>query len=572
MKRGVLSRHLAVPGSTIEMTISGRLLAPWCVAVALCAGCGGRSLETGRDAGGDLPPATIGHDAPGPAEAGSSIPEPGVDAGSDVPATTDLLVVEPEAGVGPDVASAVVDAGRDASLEDGGAYDGGAVEVSAHDTPPQYLGTLQLRNMGDWPAVAMAPDGSTFFAGSFRIATDFDPGPGTDRRTPHGVSDAFVTKLNADGSYAWTLTFGGAASQTFATTMAVSDDAIVVAGGFTADVDFDPGAAVQSRHAGDPDQYAGFVLKLTRAGAFVWVSAFQGTADCMGRSLALDADGSVYVGGGFSSLCDFDPGPGVDQHLAFFNENGFLVKLGADDGHEAWLRTLAGDACAGYVQSITLSSDGRVWATGAVSASCTFGGSAAPATTGDQAALLVSVTPAGDVRGFWSINGATGFAIADAPDGSIYVSGAVAGVAVVDFDPGTGVANRTVPSGDRDTTGFVLKLGSTAAFRWVQLLSHATAVGLAATDEGGVLCLVAPVPDEQQTTAIIITKLAANQMSAWSVSVPGTGGGAESIAAGSSTFAIAGIVDSDISGLDVEPGPGVDVVQGGSTFLSRYSF
>ena len=561
------------------MMSSGRLLAPWCaaLAVALCAGCDHRSLESGRDAGheagaelGAAPPGQGGDAGPAPADV-ASLPAPGVDAGADVPAATDVLVVAPEAGAAPDAAADIGAAAHDAPA-DSSARDVGAVEVSDHDTPPTYLATLKLRTMGDGPATAMASDGSLFVAGSFRVPTDFDPGPASDLRTPLGVSDAFVTKLNPDGSYAWTLTFGGVNSQTFATTMAVSDDALVIAGGFTDDVDFDPGPAVQTRHAGDPGQYAGFVLKLTPAGAFVWQSGFVGTSGCMGRSVALDADGSVYVGGGFSSLCDFDPGPGVDSHLAFLDENGFLVKLGADDGHEVWLRTLAGDGCAGYLQSITVASDGRVWATGAVSAACTFGGVAAPATSGDLAALIAAVTPAGDVRSFLSINGATGFAIAGAPDGSVYLGGAVAGVATVDFDPTAGVSIRSVASGDRDTTGFVLKLGPTAAFRWVNLQSHATTVALAATDEGGVLALVAPVPDEQQTTLLIITKLAANQTVAWSVSVPGTGAGVASIVAGASTFAIAGGVDSDVAGVDVEPGAAGDFVQGGSSFVSRYSF
>jgi hypothetical protein len=448
-----------------------------------------------------------------------------------------------------------------------------AAEVSSHVAPPTYLGTFALPMTGDWSAVAIASDGSYFFAGSFRHATDFDPGPADDIRVPQGTSDAFVTKLNADGSYAWTMTFGGPGAQAGIFAMAVSDGAIVLAGNYTGEVDFDPGAGVQDGPVGAADDGVGFVLSLTHAGAFSWMSPLQG---CGVYSVALDADGSVYVGGAFDDICDFDPGPGVDQRGgAVGQNNGFLVKLAHDDGHELWADTLSGAACAAFVQAISMSADGNVWATGDVGSGCTFGGVAAPPSSSeDSATLIASVTPGGAVDGLWSIDAGTGQSIAGASDGSIYLGGFVSGVSAVDFDPGPGVVSHTIPPDganpdDSDLTGYVLKLGADGKFGWVQTTARVSIVGLAADDDGGVIALGQPVPDVNRTIAIVMTKLSADMSTQWSLSFPGTDAAALSIAAGTSTFAIVG---GTVGSFNVAPAPAVEDLTTNTSFLSRYSF
>jgi hypothetical protein len=549
----------------------------WLVAATLMVGCGGGALAPGGDGGreqhapgGDAtatdgprleaPPADIGGDAG---------VMPPADGGADALAL-DATDVAGDAKIATDANNAT-DAAPDASRTDVFGGDVGPLDGSTDaGSSPTYLGTFAVSTKGETTAVAIASDGAIYFAGSFQRLTDFDPGPAQDLRTPKGQEDVFITKLEADGTYAWTLTFGGAGSQTFTRALAVSDTALVVAGGYTDAVDFDPGPGVQTRPAGAVDQYAGFVLDLTRDGAFVWASPLQGTSGCVPGGVALDADGSVYAAGGYDSICDFDPGPGEDQRTAASGqENGYLLKLAAGDGHALWAKTYSGDGCAGYLTSVTTTSDGLVWTTGAIGPTCLFDGRPTPLSTADTSAAIVSFSPDGTSTGLWSIPGGTGNALASTADGSLYVGGFVGGVTSTDFDPGPGVVSRTLPSGDGDPTGFILKLGAGAAFRWVQTVARVGTTSLAATGDGGVIALGAPVPDLQQTTAFTLTKLDADQTLRWKLDFAGTGAAADSVAAGPTTVIVSGNVYQT---MDLDPGPGVDPVAANSSFLARFSF
>ncbi len=58
-------------------------------------------------------------------------------------------------------------------------------------------------------AVALDAAGNRYVCGQFTDARDFNPMPGIDAHMSAGQQDVFVTRFNADGSYAWTQTFGG---------------------------------------------------------------------------------------------------------------------------------------------------------------------------------------------------------------------------------------------------------------------------------------------------------------------------------------------------------------------------
>jgi hypothetical protein len=549
------------------------------LAAALVAGCGGHAPGGGTDGGRD-----------GAAQEVETIvvaPDAGDDAAAAQDTADDELAdaavdaVPDEAEDAPDAAEAGADApeaGADASLDVSPvetkpevARDVAPHEVAPpHDTRPKYLGTYAAATNDAFANATVAADGSIYLAGAFSQQTDFDPGPGKDLRMPEGDSDVFITKLGADGGYLWTLTIGGPSSQTTATTLAVSDTALVVAGTYSGGVDFDPGAGTQDHLASA--SLTGFVLRLTPAGAFVWVSTLGGTSACAPASVALDADGSVYAAGAFSGFCDFDPGPGQDQRSGKGAQDGFLLKLAAADGAEVWAKTFDGDnMCRSMLESVATSSDGTIWTTGLLGETCSLAGQAAPVGSGAMAAAIAAFTPDGTPGGLWSIPGGDAVAVAASPDGFIYVGGSIAGVSMTDFDPGPGVANRMVSPGASDPTGFVVKLGPGAAFQWVQTTSRISTTALGATDDGGVIVVGQPVSDAAQTTAFTVTKRDADSRSPWGIMLPGTGSVATGVSAGRATFVVTGFTDTG-GVMDLDPGPGVDSVLGGSTFVSRFSF
>ncbi len=246
------------------------------------------------------------------------------------------------------------------------------------------------------------------------------------------------------------------------------------------------------------------------------------------------------------------------------------MKLAGDDGHAAWAKTYTGPStCAGFLQAVTMSRDGLVWATGQVGASCSFGGRAAPAATGAQGALIASFTPSGDSQGLWTIAGGNAAAVAASPDGAIYVGGWVGGVTSTDFDPGSGVVTRTLPPGDGDPTGFVLRLGADAAFAWVDTSAHVEVLSLATTADSGVIVLGQPVPDTEATTAFVLRELTADQASPWSLSFPGTNTGPFNVSASPTRFVVSG---ATYGAMDLDPSAAIDSFPADESFVSRYSF
>jgi hypothetical protein len=61
---------------------------------------------------------------------------------------------------------------------------------------------------GNVTGVAVDADGNRYVTGSFSGTRDFNPGVGADIKTAANGEDLFVTRFNADGSYAWTQTLG----------------------------------------------------------------------------------------------------------------------------------------------------------------------------------------------------------------------------------------------------------------------------------------------------------------------------------------------------------------------------
>jgi hypothetical protein len=434
---------------------------------------------------------------------------------------------------------------------------------------PQYAGTIvEGTRAAGLLAAALAGDGSYMIGGSFDSVIDFDPSAAMDVRTPTpGSTDAFITKFNADGSYGWTRTLSGVASDggssaTTVTAVAVHQDGTIVAAGwYQGAVDFDPGPQSDIHVTFDPSAQEPFVVQMSATGALVWARTFVvSTATWnVASALAVDETGGLYVGGGFQGTLDFDPGAGSDGRTAK-GQAGFVVKLDSG-GNYLWARTSAGDACTDIVSAIAVARDGVVWAGG--SATCGFDPLAPSGNTG--AMLAGFTTASGSLRGSYFF-GSSGEAIHDvgiAPDGSLYAVGAF--YASCDFDPGVGVVERK-PLGPAPA-GFVLNLGADGAFRWVQTITEAALSAVAVMNDGSVLTV------GNGNTAVWngmpVVRWNADHTPAWSF-VAGSAGTVPSVVAiGAAGFIVAGI--NDVSG-DFDPGAGADIVVGGVSFVSRYTF
>lgn len=221
--------------------------------------------------------------------------------------------------------------------------------------------------------VAVAPDGATYLAG---FTTSFDP---------FGQQQIFVVRFGADGSLSWQRTWEGPDQfgNDVGTDVAVAPDGSVYVTGSTLGV------------AGDA-----VLLKFSTEGSLLWQRRWDGGGTERGEALAVDSAGSVYVVGGTNSF--------GDSHL-------FVLRF-APDGTLVWQR-IWGPAAG---EGIAVGPDGNLYASGV--------GPRAGAALGADTVLL-KLDPAGAL--VWQrtysaaeiVDSRGGVTVA--PDGSVYVAGAV---------------------------------------------------------------------------------------------------------------------------------------------------
>src|SRR5438876_66583 len=195
-----------------------------------------------------------------------------------------------------------------------------------------YLGGSELE-MGN--AIAVDAAGSAYVTG-YTYSMDFPTTPAAFHPTPGVVADAFVTKLNLDGSgLAYSTYLGGSGGDAgYAIAVDAGGNAYVT--GSTGSVNFPttPGA-FQPVHGSyywflwltlhpDPNLCPNpntclpadaFITKLNPAGsALVYSTYLGGTDSGGGSSIAIDAEGNVHVTGGTASL-NFPTTVDAFQHM-----------------------------------------------------------------------------------------------------------------------------------------------------------------------------------------------------------------------------------------------------------------
>ncbi len=524
------------------------------------AACGGATDPASRGPSLDAPvemPEDVPADAPGepdaPVDAGIVDAGP-VDAG--IEAAPDVAVERPRdaAGDSRDVRSDVASEVRSDADVDG---------ADGPPPKPELDQVLTFHAKNFTARTAFAPDGSIYIAGAFAEPIDFDP-TAMDLRSPAGDGwNAFLTKLNADGSRAWTRTFGDAGGSVAAAGVTVADGAIFLVGTlFKGPVDFDPGPGVEMRQAAGSGGDT-FVARFDADGNFVWVSTFTGDNQVSpGGPAVAGPDESLYVAGSFFGSCDFDPGPVADVHTTA-NSGGYVVKLGRAKGDLVWSRVSAGETCFAGAGGVALGPDGNLRVVASASGGCRFLGMGWP--DGQLVTLLASLSPGGSTQNIATFDFRLGVqSIAAVPDGSIYLAGGF--TLTVDFDPGPAVVNRTCTD-DTLACGYVLKLGADSKHQWVVTRPVMPVAWIAPAPEGDVLALEGMAGGP--TSVFQVERLATDSTLVWSVPFRGMNVGAGDLATGPAGFAISGWTQST---LDVDPGRGNANVKPDWAFWARYRY
>ncbi len=280
----------------------------------------------------------------------------------------------------------------------------------------------------------------------------------------HGQVDAWqigeVTVLEPQGQIiGWARTWGESGNDRGRGVATDDSGNVYVTGYFEGTVDFDP-------EGGDPHISNGgfdaFLSKFDSSGNFEWARTWGGSEREIGRGVAADGSGSVYVTGYFYYTADFDPGGG-DPHTSNGESDVFLSKFDTSGNFE-WARTWGGsDRNDGF--GVAADGSGNIYVTGEFKGEADFDpyGGDPHTSNGYMDVFLSKFDSSGNFEWArtWGGSGTEyGNGIAADDSGSVYITGQFE--SSVDFDP-SGIDHHT-SNGYYDS--FLSKFNSSGNFEW----------------------------------------------------------------------------------------------------------
>ncbi len=329
--------------------------------------------------------------------------------------------------------------------------------VAKYSAGGAYVWAKSFGNTGIHAGVTQANDvsvdayGSVFVIGTFSGQTDFDPGPGEYSLTSNGDEDIFVLKLDDNGNFVWATALGGKQSDSGEAIFVDGRGFVYTTGSFEdeMDVDPDPGATFMLNSEGDDDI---FVVRYSNSGELRRAWSMGGSQDAIGRDIAVDGAGNVYIAGDFLGLIDLDHNNTDDEQRSAGDEDIFVVKYSDNAG---WLwSAVAGGLEEDERPAVAVDRSGNVYLTGTFEASANVKAKGIEhplVSNGQEDFFLLKLDSAGNfvwAQGVGGPGADRGEDILVDGRGDLHVTGSFRGP--VDFDPGPGQTLLTSANGSSD--------------------------------------------------------------------------------------------------------------------------
>jgi hypothetical protein len=304
-------------------------------------------------------------------------------------------------------------------------------------------------------AVSTDPSGNVLTTGYFKGTADFDPGSATTSLTSNGYADIFIEKQDASGNLIWVKQIGGTEHEQACSIVTNASGDVYVSGYFTYDVDFDPGPGTFKLTT--PFNYRSclFLLKLDSNGDFVWAvkeyPASWQPYDLGLNPISIDKNGFIY-------MAKHDP-------------QGFCVnKYDPGTGSQLWSKEVdlyPGSNARIERPRIAIDGNGNIYFAGTYWGDADVDpGPAVNVVSCYYYTFVLKLDPGGNYVWAKTFRDGRNWVSSIAADatGNVYICGTFLGT--VDFDPGTGVINKTNNSVS-GTNMFLVKLDGNGNFAWV---------------------------------------------------------------------------------------------------------
>ncbi|QQR75729.1 MAG: SBBP repeat-containing protein [Holophagales bacterium] len=346
----------------------------------------------------------------------------------------------------------------------GGTYDAFVTKINSTGTAVLYSTFLGGADADYGGVVAVDVAGNAYIAGGTR--SSFFPGVNGSSIQPSnggGLSDIFVTKINATGTAILYSTFLGGGDTDYFAGIAVDATGSAYVTGATASTSFPGtgGSSIQPTHHGG--SFDAFITKIGAGGTRISYSTFLGGSGAdWGRAVAVDAAANAYiVGGTDSAIFPGVTGSSIQPTLGDPGGDAFVTKVNAA-GTRILYSSFLGGRDNDYLLAVAVDPAGNAYVAG-LSESATVpgidGGSIQSVNGGGRDALVAKIDSAGTrvvyatFLGGPALDQAYGIAVDGL--GNAYVAGYTSSTSF----PGTGAGSIQATSGG-GSDAFVAKIGT----------------------------------------------------------------------------------------------------------------
>ena len=356
--------------------------------------------------------------------------------------------------------------------------------VTANAVPPQWAQTVTTgSSTSDFEGVsAVASDGSVYAAGYIYGTGTYNFGNSVISSVTYTGSNVVLVKYNSSGAAQWAQTVSGGVNDSAFSSVSVASDGSVYAAGYiygTGTYNFGNNVTAAGTYTGSNI----VLVKYTSSGVAQWAQTVAGGNVSSFSSVSVASDGlSVYAAGNIYGTGTYSFG-GMNAAGTSNGYNPVVVKY-TSSGAAQWARTVTGGVNDASFSSVSVASDGSVYAAGyfAGTGIYNFGTIITPITvTGmynDGNIVLVKYDSTGvaqwaqTVTAVTTVTPGTGDSFftsvsAVASDGSVYAAGYIQANDIYTF--GTGVTATGTSSGGINIV--LVKYNSSGVAQWAQTVT-----------------------------------------------------------------------------------------------------
>lgn len=215
-------------------------------------------------------------------------------------------------------------------------------------------------NVDETLGVASDASGNVYMTGYFSTSAEVNG----QMVSVNGLTDMFLSKVNASGNTVWSVSAGGPQSDRGLGVAVDNSGNVFVCGFFSGTANFGNGVSLSAAGGGQD----AFLAKYNSLGQVQWARAGGSSAGAdRANAVAVDASGNAVITGQFTGEANF----GAYSLTSTNSTNDiFVVKYGAD-GTEQWAKSGTGDALNRGL-AIATDANGGVYAAGQFSGDITF--------------------------------------------------------------------------------------------------------------------------------------------------------------------------------------------------------